>query len=110
MSYDILKNPDGEILIYPLELPMYEGNTAELCQQASVSLISCLRHFAVADAYIEEGFAGEDLVQYGDTRDMLDQHMEQGATQLVSTMMALTSLAHAYGIDIMQEIYDAELM
>lgn len=106
MSYDILRNPDGEILVMPLELPMYDGTTEDLGRQAMVGLCSFLRHAAVVDYYTDEGHLDNDILQYGEVSESFEQHMEIAASQLSSTMMTLATLADKYGIDIMQEIME----
>lgn len=106
MAYDIRVNSDGEMLVLPLELPLYDGTTEDLGRQALVSLCSFLRHAAVADAYLNEGQADIDILEHGETSDSFDQHMASAASQLSSTMMALASLANLYNIDIMQEIWE----
>lgn len=103
MSYEARKNADGEIIVYPLELPMYEGNNPEMGRQAAVSLASCLRHFAVVDAILQDGLEDPDE---GEPNDALNTHFAQGTEQLISCMMSLASMADNYGIDIMQEIMD----
>lgn len=101
MSYDARKNQEGEILLYPLELPMYNGNNAELGRQATISLTSCLRHFAIVDAVLDD----EVLVPDEDeTNNSVNTHYSQGIEQLISTIMSLVSIADNYGIDIMEEI------
>ena len=97
------ENQDGELLVYPLELPMYEGTNRELAQQSSVLLTSCLRHFAVVDA-LESG----DVVDLsaGDGNDILNTEYAQATEQLIGTLINLVSMADNYGIDIMQEIFE----
>lgn len=107
MSYETRKDENNNLLVMPLELPMYEGGSSDLCRQAIVSLTSCLRHFAVVDTYSDEGLYDFDIMEYGDIQTFVNQHFEQGTSQLVSCMMALAGIADNYGIDIMQEIYDA---
>lgn len=102
-----LTNSDGEMLIMPLELPMYEGNNRELSQQASISLTRSLRHFAVVDAIVENNVVDPTA---GETGSFIDSEYSIAANQLVRTIIALVSLAHSYGIDIMQEIYDLPWM
>lgn len=104
MSYDARKSQDGELLVYPLELPMYEGTNSELGQQALSSLCSCLRHFAVVDGIEVEGLIDQDA---GEPNDILNKHYAYGIEQLISCMMSLASIADNYGIDIMQELMEA---
>lgn len=104
MSYELQRGQNGELLVYPLELPMYHGNTADLARQAQVSLTSCLRHFAILDAITDEPLVDPSPQE---RNGVYEQHFWQGAQQLSATLMALVSLADLYGIDIMQEIYDA---
>lgn len=106
MSYDILKNPDGEILVMPLELPMYDGTAEDLGRQAMVGLCSFLRHAAIVDYYTDEGSLDDDILQYGEVSESFEQHLTIAATQLASTMMTLASLADKYQIDIMQEVME----
>ena len=103
MSYEARRNQDGEMLVYPLELPMYEGNNVEMGRQATVALASCLRHFAVVDGIMEEGLEDPDA---GEPNDILNKHYAQGTEQLISCMMSLASMADNYGIDIMQELME----
>lgn len=103
MSYEARKNNDNEIVVYPLELPMYEGTNSEMGRQATVSLASCLRHFAVVDAILEDGLEDPNIEN---PDDILHKHFDQGTEQLISCMMALASIADNYQIDIMQEILE----
>lgn len=107
MSYGARKNENGELLIYPLELPMYEGSNSEMGRQATVALASCLRHFAVIDAIVDDGL--EDPNE-GEPNDVLNTHYAQGVEQLISCMMSLASIADNYHIDIMQEILEVPWM
>jgi hypothetical protein len=102
-----LINSDGEMLVMPLELPMYDGNNRELSQRASTSLTSSLRHFAVVDAIVENNVVDPTA---GETGSFIEAEYSMAANQLVSTIVALVSLAHNYEIDIMQEIYDLPWM
>lgn len=91
---------DGqEILIYPLELPVQDGDTRKFGQNATVNLASCLRHFAVADFILDNNLDE-------DREEELDQEISLGTTQLISVLTSLVSLANLYNIDIMQEIYE----
>jgi len=103
MSYATRKNQDNEIIVYPLELPMYDGNNSEMGRQATVALASCLRHFAVVDAIIQDGLEDPNVEDHD---DILNKHFSQGTEQLISCMMALASMADNYGIDIMHEIME----
>lgn len=103
MSYSVRKNNDGEILVYPLEIPMYDGNNPEMGRQAEVALASCLRHFAVVDAILD----GEVIDPTEDEpNDALNTHYAQGSEQLISCLMCLLSLADNYTLDIMQELLE----
>lgn len=110
MGYSIKKDENGEFLAIPLELPLYDGNSPELFRQALTSLGSAMRHFAIFEAYHDEGLADNDILEYGETAPFVDQHIQQGTEQLISTMISLASVADYYGIDIMQEIYDVPWM
>lgn len=103
MSYSARKNQDNEIIVYPLELPMYDGNNSEMGRQATVALTSCLRHFAVVDAIVQDDLEDPNVE---DPNDILNKHFSQGTEQLISCMMALASMADNYGIDIMHEIME----
>ncbi|MBO5629431.1 MAG: hypothetical protein J5965_10200 [Aeriscardovia sp.] len=103
MSYDARKSQNGELIVYPLELPMYEGNNSELGQQALSALASALRHFAVVDSIEQEGLEDPNA---GEPNDILNTHYAHGTEQLISCMMSLASIADNYGIDIMQEILE----
>lgn len=105
MSYGARKNSDGEMLVYPLELPLYEGNNSELGQQAIKALCSCLRHYAVYDAFHDEGLIDNAILD-GYEADAAVKHFNQGTEQLISCMMSLASIADNYGIDIMREIFE----
>lgn len=96
-------NEQGEMLVYPLELPMYDGDSRALGQTASVNLTSALRHFAVVDAI---GIDGLEDPNQENQHDIFDRELDIGSQQLISVMIALASLADLYGIDIMQEIYE----
>lgn len=100
MSYDILKNPDGEVLIMTLELPMFDGNESDLGRQAEVSLASFLRHAAVCE-YIDSTFGIDD-----NTLDGYSQEYAQAAAQLATLLMSLSGMANLLGIDIMEEIWE----
>ena len=97
MSYETLRNERNEIIVMPLELPMYTGDASTLGKQAMISLSSCLRHFAVVDALDDN-----ELIEL----DAFQQHFEQGTSQLVSCFLSLAGLADSYGIDIMKEIWE----
>lgn len=107
MSYSVRKNNNGEILVYPLEIPLYEGDNAEMGRQATVALASCLRHFAVVDALlVNEVFDPTE----GEANDALTTHYSQGAEQLISCLMSLVTIADNYNLNIMQEILEVPWM
>lgn len=91
-------NADGEVLLYPLELPLYEGTSRSLSQTAAINLTSALRHLAVVDAFVDNDLINEY------TGDMVQQEFDMATTQLISTMCCIASIADMYNIDIMQEI------
>ena len=103
MSYSALRNDSGELLVYPLELPLYDGSNEDMGRQATVALASCLRHFAVVDGIIDEGLEDPNA---GEPNDIVTTHLSQGTSQLISCMMSLASIANNYGIDIMQELLE----
>lgn len=96
-------NEQGEMLVYPLELPLYEGDSRELGQKSIVNLASALRHFAVVDAIDLSGL--QDPNEENPT-DIFDKEFDLASQQLISSMIALASLADYYGIDVMREIYE----
>lgn len=110
MSYEIRKTEyiegidiSGEVIVMPLELPMYEGSTSSLCSQALNDLGSFLRHQANCEL-IEDNFDIDNdpvmLDRWSSERGML-------SAKLVAVFMALAGCAENLGIDIMQEIWDA---
>lgn len=101
MSFDVSKNGDGETFVLPLELPMFEGSTADLCRQAEVCLASTLRHAAICDWIVDNLDMGDDVV-----RDAYNQEHAQMSSQLTSLFMTLAGISENMGIDIMQEIWD----
>ena len=101
MSFDVSKNTDGETLVLPLELPIFEGSTADLCRQAEVCLASTLRHAAVCD-WISDNLDVYDSV----VQDAYKQEYAQMSSQLTSLFMTLAGISENMGIDIMQEIWD----
>lgn len=101
MSYDIRKNDEGETLVIPLELPMFNSSTADLGRQAEVCLASFLRHAAVCD-YIATNLDVDDpavLESYND-------EYAQAASQITNLFMSLSGMADNLQIDIMQEIWE----
>lgn len=88
-----------ELEVYPLELPVHDGNTRSFGQDATVNLTSCLRHFAVADFILDNNLEEE-------REEELDQEIALATGQLISVLTNLVSLANLYHIDIMQEIYE----
>ena len=98
-----MTNEMGEMLVYPVELPMYDGDSRELGQKAISNLASSLRHFAVVDAIAIHGL--EDPNEEN-PNDIYHKEFDLGTQQLISTMISLASLANHYNIDIMQEIYE----
>ena len=101
MSYDIRRNSEGEMLVLPLELPLYAGQVTDFCQQAEVSLASTLRHAAVCE-WMEDNL---DLTEPAVYEAYGQEHARLSA-KLIHTMISLASLAEKEGIDIMQEIWD----
>jgi hypothetical protein len=94
------RNEDGEFVAYPLELPLYDETTRALAQGASTNLTSALRHFAVVDAFIDNGLITDE------TSELVQQEFDMATEQLISTMCCLASIADGYGIDIMREILE----
>lgn len=101
MSYVTRTNNDGETLVMPLELPIFEGTNSALGQQASVSLISFLRHAAIYD-WMDTNLDTSDPATY----ETMGQEHALASSQLISTLMSLAGMADNLGIDIMQEIWD----
>lgn len=100
MSYDIRKNEDST-LVMPLELPMYEGGTADLGAQALRDLASFLRHQAALET-IENNFDLDDPVAL----ELWKSENGQMVAKFVAVLMALTGCADNLDIDIMQEIWE----
>lgn len=101
MSYETRTNTEGETLVMPLELPIFEGWNEELGRQASVSFNSFLRHAAVYD-WMDTNLDANDPATY----EVMGQEKAQAASQLISTLMSLAGMADNLDIDIMQEIWD----
>lgn len=101
MSYEVRKNNEGETLVMPLELPLFDGWNGDLGKQASVSMNSFLRHVAVYDWLDSNLDVDEPSVA-----ESMDQEKAVAASQLISTLMSLAGIADNLGIDIMQEIWD----
>lgn len=101
MSYETRTNNDGDTLVMPLELPMFDGWNEDLGKQASVSFNSFLRHAAVHD-WMDTNLDTSDPA----TLEVMGQEKAQAASQLISTLMSLAGMADNLGIDIMQEIWD----
>lgn len=101
MSYDIRRNSEGEMLVLPLELPLYDGSVSDFGQQAEVSLASTLRHAAVCEWMYEN----LDLTD-SEVLELYEQERSQMSAKLIHAMISLASIADNMGIDIMQEIWE----
>lgn len=101
MAYDIRKTEEGETIVLPLELPIYDGLNSELGRQAQVYLTSALRHIAVYDWMEENLDTSDDYIC-----ETMGEEKAQAAAQLVNVFMSLAGIADNLGIDIMQEIWD----
>ena len=101
MSYETRHKDDGATIVMPLELPMFDGGTSELGAQASIDMISFLRHHAACDT-IENNFDLDDPVIF----DLYKQEYAQMVAKYIAVIMALAGCADNLGIDIMQEIWE----
>lgn len=100
MSYETRKNSQGDLLVIPLEIPMFNGSNEDLGRQAEICLASFLRHIAVCDWILH------NLDADGQNAEDYSEEWAQASAQLVGLMMALTGMADNIGIDIMQEIWE----
>lgn len=101
MSYDIRKNDEGDTIVMPLELPIFNSSTNDLGRQAEVCLASFLRHASVCD-WIEDNLNLEDEV----TLEEYGSELSQASSQLAALFMTLAGIADNMRIDIMREIWD----
>lgn len=105
MAYDIRKTEEGEPIVLPLEIPIYDGLNSELGRQAQVFLTSALRHIAVYDWMDENLDTSDDYIC-----ETMGEEKAQASTQLVNVFMSLAGIVDNIDIDVMQEIWDMPWM
>ncbi len=105
MSYT-LQQDNGAFLVYPLEIPMYEGDLKRLSQQLGVTSVSLLRHLAVFD-YIAETCTGDlddDIAKLEDS----DKEHQQITGLINSSLISLVSIANLLGCDLQRDLEEFE--
>lgn len=101
MAWELLNTPDGETISIPLELPIFDGDTTDICEKAQVSLASTLRHAAVLE-WMSNNLDLEDPEVF----ELYGQEHDKFSAKLCYSMIALASLSDRFDVDIMQEIWE----
>lgn len=101
MSYNLRATDDGAIIFLPIEIPLYDGDIAELCKQATIALSSAERHLAVFE-YIS-GIATENDIEM---IEEADEEYKNAEDQLISCLMSLAGIIDGLGMPIEQRIME----
>lgn len=101
MSYETRHDDNGDTIVMPLELPMYEGSTSELGNQAIRDVASFLRHHAACEV-IENNFDMREPVIF----ELYQQERAQMTAKLMAVFMALAGCADDLDVDLMEEIWE----